>query len=149
MPRGGTTLSGEVYHQTLGVTEPADYLTQLSTERYTRGELWLAGRTYASVSLGQEITPLIQSNLAVIANVTEPSALVAPGISVSVSDEVQLAVGGFAGVGERPDEGSLEDLLDPKTGAILEGDALNEAMGLNSEFGFYPASAYVQLKAYF
>lgn len=149
MPRGGTTLSGEVYHQTLGVSEPADYLTQLSGERYTRGELWLAGRTYASVSLGQEITPLIQSSLAVIANVAEPSALVAPGITVSVSDEVQLAVGGFAGVGERPDEGSIEDLLDPKTGALLEGDALNEAMGLNSEFGFYPASAYVQLKAYF
>lgn len=149
MPRGGTTLSGEVYHQTLGATEPADYLTQLSTERYTRGELWLAGRTYASVSLGQEITPLLQGSLAVIANVAEPSALIAPGISVSISDEVQLAAGGFAGVGARPDEGSLEDLLDPETGSLLEGAALNEAMGLNSEFGFYPASAYVQLKAYF
>ena len=149
MPRGGTTLSAEVYHQTLGVTEPADYLTQLSTARYTRGELWLAGRTYGAVTLGQEITPLIQGSLAVIANVAEPSALVAPGITVSVSDEVQLAVGGFAGVGERPDEGSLEDLLDPRTGALLEGAELNEAMGLNSEFGFYPASAYVQLKAYF
>ena len=149
MPRGGTSLSGEVYHQTLGATDPDDYLSQLSTERYTRGELWLAGRTYASLALGQEITPLIQSNLAVIANVVEPSALVAPGITVSVSDEVQLALGGFAGVGERPDEGSLEDLLDPRTGALLEGDALNEAMGLNSEFGFYPSSAYVQLRAYF
>lgn len=143
LPRDGTSLTGEVYHQTLGATEPDDYLTQLSGERYTRGELWLAGRSYVAVTLGQEITPLIQSNLSVVANLSDPSALVAPGVSVSVSDEVQLVVGGFAGAGERPDDEEVRGLL------LMNEEERNRALGLNSEFGFYPSSVYVQLKAYF
>ena len=143
VPRGGTTLTGEVYHQTLGAAATEDYLSQLSGERYARGELWLAGRTYAAVTLGQEITPLIQGTLAVVANLADPSALVAPGVNVSVSDEVQLVVGGFTGVGERPDDDEIQGML------FMDEEELNQALGLNSEFGFYPASAYVQLKAYF
>ena len=43
-----TSLTAELYHQTLGVTDPKDYLGQLSGDRYLRGELWTAGTTYAS-----------------------------------------------------------------------------------------------------
>jgi hypothetical protein len=144
-----TSLSAEVYYQSLGAADPDGYLTQLSGDRYLRGELWLAGATYASASVGQEITPLVQASLAVIANVMDPSAMVAPNVSVSVSDEVALILGGFGGLGRRPEEVALEDLFDPEAGGPLEGEALNAALGVQSEFGFYPSSAYVQLKAYF
>ena len=58
-------------------------------------------------------------------------------------------MGGFVGLGERPDEPDAIDLLDPNTGFPLQGEALNTALGVNSEFGMYPSSAYVQMKAYF
>ena len=142
-------LTAEVYHQSLGVTSPEDYLTQLESERFQRGELWLVGTTYASGTLAYQATPLIQSTATLIGNVVDGSALLAPGVTVSVSDEVQLVVGGFVGLGERPDELQVTDLLDPVTGFPIQGESFNTALGVNDEFGFYPSSAYVQMKAYF
>jgi len=142
-------ITSEIYHQTLGVTEPDAYLTQREGERYRRGELWLVGTTYGSASLSYQVTPLIQGSASLIGNLMDASALFAPGLTVSVSDEVQLVMGGFMGVGERPDEPALTDLVDPSTGFPLQGEALNSALGVNSEFGFYPSSAHLQLKAYF
>ena len=57
---GDLTLSGELYHQSLGAENPDGYLSQLRTERYARGELWLAGQTYASGSVSYQVTPLIR-----------------------------------------------------------------------------------------
>jgi hypothetical protein len=141
--------TSELYHQTVGVTDPKDYLTQLSGERYQRGELWLVGTTYGSASVSYQVTPLVQGSASLIGNFFDTSALFAPGINVSISDEVQLVMGGFMGLGERPDELSLIDLVDPSTGFPLQGQALNSALGVNSEFGFYPSSAHLGLKAYF
>lgn len=146
---GDLTVSGEAYHQSLGASDPQRYLTQLSGERYGRGELWLAGQTYASASLGYQFTPLILGTVAVIGNALDGSALVAPNAVVSVSDEVQLVMGGFIGRGDRPAVVDLADLLDPETGLPLTGDALNASVGVRSEFGLYPSSVYVQMKAYF
>ena len=142
-------ITSEVYHQSLGVTSSEDYLTQLEGSRYQRGELWLVGTTYASGTVAYQVTPLVQTTTMLIGNVMDGSALLAPGVTVSVSDEVQLVVGGFVGLGERPDEVQVSDLLDPSTGFPVQGESLNAALGVNDEFGFYPSSAYVQMKAYF
>ena len=143
------TLIAELYHQTLGVTDPEGYLSQLEGDRYRRGELWLAGTTYGSTSILYQLTPLMEASTTIIANMLDSSALLAPGLIVSVSDEVELVVGGFIGVGQRPDDISLVDILDPQTGFPLQGDALNSSLGVNSEFGLYPSSAHLQMKAYF
>ena len=58
-------------------------------------------------------------------------------------------MGGFIGRGDRPAVVDLADLLDPETGLPLTGDALNASVGVRSEFGLYPSSVYVQMKAYF
>ncbi len=141
--------TSEVYHQTLGVTDPSDYVTQMEGERYQRGELWLVGTTYGSASVSYQVTPLVQGSASLIGNLVDASALFAPGLNVSVSDEVQLVMGGFISLGDRPDELSVTDLVDPSTGFPLQGKALNSALGVNSEFGFYPSSAHLELKAYF
>lgn len=143
------TLMGEVYHQSLGAENPDGYLSQLATERYARGELWLAGQTYASGSVSYQLTPLILGTVAVIGNASDGSALVAPNASISVSDEVQIVVGGFMGRGERPAIVDALDLLDPETGLPITGDDLYSSLGVRSEFGLYPSSAYLQMKAYF
>ncbi len=148
-PTGTTTLSGELYLQTFGTTDPDEYLIVAQTDRFARGEVWNFGVAYGAVSWAQEITPLITSNLAVIGNLTDASAMVAPNLSWSVSENASLGVGGFVGLGKRPDPLSPLDLVDPTTFAPLGDRAAAAAMGLNSEFGLYPAAVFTNFRAYF
>jgi hypothetical protein len=132
-PTNTTFVSAEVYLQSFGATDAADYSAAFLDPRYARGEVWLLGLAYAGVAVGQEITPLVSANVSVIGNVVDPSALLVAGLSVSVSDDAAIALGAFYGLGERPGE------LDLTTGSLP----------LNSEFGLYPAALYSQVRVYF
>lgn len=136
---GKLMLSGEVYVQSNGATDPQDYLSMYENDRFARGELWLAGRTYAGLSASYQLHPLLYGSLAVISNVEDPSALVAPALSWSVSDEVSASLSGFVGLGARPDQVEALDLLDPDFDA---GDPIN------SEFGNMPAALFFSMAAY-
>jgi len=125
-PTDKTTLSGEVYVQTLGPADRSGYLAFAMNDRFARGELWLLGRYYAGLVVSQEITPLIHGSLGLIGNLGDPSLLVAPTLAWSVGENSELDAGAFFGVGKRP-----------------------EALALNSEFGLYPATAFVEMKVYF
>ena len=143
------TITSEVYQQTVGSPESDGYLSALESERHQRGELWLVGTTYGSVSVSYELGPLVQANTTWLANLVDGSALLVPGVTFSVSDEVQVVVGGFMGLGERPDEVDILNLIDAETGLPLGREERNSALGVNDEFGLYPSSAHVQMKAYF
>lgn len=132
MPTGKTTVTAEVYLQTLGATTPDGYGAMLADPRFLRGEVWQLGRYYAGVAVGQEITPLVRANLAAIANLADPSALLAPGLAWSVSNEAEVSLGLWMGLGERPTT---------PTGA---GD-----LGLRSEFGLYPAAVFLRAATWF
>ena len=125
------TVSGEAYYQGFGASDPDGYLAVLTSPRFARGEVWQAGQVYGAVALSQEITPLVAGSVAVISNLLDPSALIAPGLTWSISDEAAMGIGGYFGAGERPD---FDDPLQPE---------------IRSEFGLYPAAGYLQLKAYF
>ncbi len=125
-PFENTTLSGEVYVQTLGQSDPADFLLFGLDPRSASGELWLLGRVYAGAAWMQQITPLVTGSLAVIGNLEDPSAFIAPGLDWSVADDVVVTAGGFIGVGQRPN-----------------------GLALRSEFGTYPVVGYLQLRTYF
>lgn len=150
-PTGTTTLTGEAYLQSLGATDPEDYLAALDDPRVARGELWAMGQLYASVAVAQEVTPLVHANLAVVGNLRDPSALVSLGGSWSVSDDAVVALGAYLGAGERPDRIELGFAVDPETLAPTlvppSDDAL--AASVNSEFGLYPAMGFVQMRTYF
>ena len=64
--------------------------------------------------------------------------MLSPGLSLSVSDEVQLVAGGYFGVGERP-----------KTTSVTEVLINPDALVIESEFGMMPGSGFIQLKSYF
>jgi hypothetical protein len=136
-PYERATLNGELYMQTLGAESVDDYFTFASSERFARGELWLLGRYYGSLSFSQEVTPLVFANISVITNFMDSSAMITPSLQVSVSDEVQLNLGGYIGLGEAPDEITLTELL------------LGEDMSINSEFGMLSKTAFLQCKMYF
>lgn len=125
-PGSRTTLSGEAYVQSNGATDPADYLAQAQGDRYLRGELWALGRSYVGLSWAQELRPTITSSLAVIANVEDPSAMVIPGVNVSVADNADLSAGAYLGLGKRP-----------------------EGLTFRSELGFLPTTAYARMAMYF
>jgi hypothetical protein len=132
-------LMGEAYVQTLGTDDPSQYLNHYSDPRYARGELWLAGRYYAGLSGSYAVHPLLNTSVAFIANLEDRSALVAPALSWSVSDEVSASVSGFVGVGERPDDVEPLDMLSPD---FEVGDSVN------SEFGLMPRAVFVSMAAY-
>jgi hypothetical protein len=126
LPTGGVALFAEVYGQSNGADDPADYLVLAGSPRVARGELWLLGRLYAGVGATLEVTPLVVASLATIVNIEDPSALVLPSLVWSVSDEAELSAGAFMGVGARP-----------------------EGLQLQSEMGLVPATAYVRMAAWF
>jgi hypothetical protein len=120
-----TSLTGELYVQTNGATDSDDYLLRALEPRYARGELWALGRLYAGLAVAQEFTPTVSGALAVLANLEDPSFLLAPTLAVNVSAETALSAGMYVGVGERP-----------------------EGFVARSEMGLLPATAFVRLAVY-
>ena len=133
---GTTTISTEVYVQTLGADDPADYLAQWQSERVARGELWPAGRYYAAVAVSHEIIPIVSVSGSLIANLADPSALFAPSLNWSVSDEAAVSAGAYVGLGKRPHDIGDEGLLD-----------VDQAV--RSELGLVPVTVYLSMRAYF
>ena len=131
-----STINGELYYQSLGKSNPEDYLEFSQSERFGRGEIWLMGQSYVSVAWSQELTPLVQGNLSVIGNLNDQSTMLSPGISISVSDNTQASLGGFMGIGEQPEDVALSDLME-------------DTQILNSEFGFFPKMFFAQMRCYF
>jgi hypothetical protein len=144
-PTTTTTITGEVYVQTFGHAKADQLFTTLASERVRRGEVWLGGLAYAALAVSQEITPLLVGNVAVIMNLTDPSALLTPSVTWSISDEVVAVFGGYVGLGQRPEAHPvvLDELPPVPTTADLT------VLRPRSEFGTYPATLFVQLKAYF
>lgn len=149
-PTGTSTLSAEAYLQTFGTTDPDEYLLIAQQDRFARGQVWNWGVGYVGLSWAEEITPLVSANLGLISNVTDPSTMVTPSINWSIADNAVFGIGGFGGLGARPDaDVRPEDLVDPVTFQPLGPRATAAAMGLNSEFGTYPIALFTNMKAYF
>lgn len=146
-PTAKTTISGEAYVQTLGAADPSGYLAFARGERFARGELWTMGRAYAALSVAQEFTALVAGSVSVIGNLADPSALVAPGLSVSAADDVAVGLGGYVSLGARPDEVPL--VLDPATFQVLPPATRALDRSVNSEFGLYPTTVFLSMKAWF
>ena len=144
-PTGTTTLAGEVYVQTFGSTDAADLFDTLGSERAARGEVWQAGLVYAALSVSQEITPLLIGCLGAIGNLTDPSVLLTPSVSWSIAGNVDAVFGGYVGLGARPEGRTLD--LDNLPDAPTADDL--SVLTPRSEFGTYPATVFVQLRAYF
>lgn len=125
LPEPRSTLSAELYLQTLGTKDPGQMLALYTAPRWLRGELWAVGRGYASLAWGRELSALSQASLALVANVEDPSALLVPGFRLSVADEAELSAGAWLGLGRRP-----------------------EGTTLRSEFGALPATIWARLGAW-
>lgn len=142
-----TGVAAEVYLQSNGETDPADYRAAYSDARHRNGELWLAGRAYAGLSVNQELWPLLSVSLFTIVNIEDPSALLGPSLAWSVSDDVTASLGAYAGLGEGMDPYQVEDWADADQAlsALIQASIKPQA----SEFGDMPLAAFASLQAFF
>ncbi len=145
---GTTVISTEFYLQTLGADDPSGYLEAGSSERVARGEIWLAGQYYGAVAVSQEIIPIVSASGALICNLADPSCLLVPSLSWSVSDEAAVSAGAYFGMGQRPEEISFTELLEATDYSADPEDYL-DAMPIRSELGLIPAAAYLSMRTYF
>ncbi len=136
----------EAYVQTIGAADPQDYLSLYSDPRVERGEIWALGRYYGAVSLAWAATPILSLAGFAVANLADPSALLGPAFSWSVADNADLDLGAYLGTGQRPPDLTMDELL--QAGVTSEDDILT-AIAPRSEFGMYPAMAFLELRAYF
>ncbi|MEO0600419.1 MAG: hypothetical protein AAF211_03230 [Myxococcota bacterium] len=129
-PGPNTTLTAEAYYQGFGSNDPDDFFAIFLGPRFARGEVWQVGRWYASVAVAQEITPLLNLNVAVVGNLADPSMLLTSGLGWSIADDATLSAGIYAGIGPSPDFSGLVPQL-------------------RSEFGTYPPSGFLSVRTYF
>jgi hypothetical protein len=142
------SLTGELYWQSLGADDPSEYLAVTSGERFARGELYLAGQLYAAAAFAWELNPLIRPGVAAIVNLRDGSLLVSPSLGWSVSDEVSVSLGAQLTLGERPEDISPMDLVNPD-GTPKSEQEIGTLFVPRTEFGLYPNVAFLQMSAYF
>jgi hypothetical protein len=94
---GGKNVYGlvEFYYNGLGRT--GDYAKALTeqalVERLSRGEMFTLGRYYLAGQLQVELHPLVQSQTTAIVNLSDPSGLLQPQFTWSVTENVQAILG--------------------------------------------------------
>jgi len=126
MPTPKTTITTEVYGQTLGASDPERYLAQYIDPRYQRGELWLLNKIYAAAAGQYELTPLLHAGGAIILNPSDYSLLLMPNLNWSAAENIALSAGLLLGIGQRP-----------------------EGFVPRSEFGLVPNSFFAHASFYF
>jgi hypothetical protein len=154
MPLEDLSLMGELYWQSFGGADSSEYLGVYSSERFARGEVWAAGRYYAALTAGYQLTPLVGISAFGVVNLADPSAMIGPSLSWSAAQNAELSVGAFFGAGERPHD--IELTMDDVAGVTDEAeyeqvleDILLERTDVGSEFGMIPTVAFAQIKLYF
>ncbi len=116
----------EYHHNGPGIDEPEDYALNALNAAYIEGSVYLLGRNYLAPGLIVEITPLWSMEAAALINIDDSSALLAPSLTYSVSDNATASAGAYMGTGDGP-----------------------EAEVALSEFGSYPDTYYLSFKYYF
>ncbi len=116
----------EYHYNGPGTEEPVDYTLNTLNAAYVHGSVYLLGKNYLAPGINVEITPLLNMEAAALINMDDNSALLAPSLTYSVSDNSTASAGAYIGEGDGPEAGV------PR-----------------SEFGSYPDTYYLSFKYYF
>ncbi len=116
----------EVQHDGYGAARAADLVTVLLSAPFQRGELQALGRDVAAAQATYQIHPLVAAELLTLWDLRDGSLVVAPGASVSASNDVTV-----------------------RAGAYLSAGRGTSGLTLGSEFGSVPTFGYLSLSAFF
>ena len=118
----------EYQHDGFGTSTSDELTSVIQSQPFVRGELQTLGRDVTAGQASYQVHPLTSMDVLVLWNLNDPSALIAPGLSYSLSNEASARAGLFLGVGDGE--------IDP--------DEL-----LPSEFGSVPVIVYGSLSVFF
>ena len=108
----------------------------LVSDAFARGEMQVLGRNTAALQGSYQLHPLWTVDVLLMGNLNDPSLLVAPGATYSVSDEVVARAGLYFGAGK-----GVRSILPPAPGQPIDLPA--------SEYGIVPTLGYLSLSAFF
>ncbi|NIN71695.1 MAG: hypothetical protein GTO46_07140 [Gemmatimonadetes bacterium] len=118
----------EYQHDDFGAAGSAELLGVVFSDPLARGEMQVLGRDEVAAQAAFQAHPLLGTTLLVLCNLNDPSALIFPGASYSLSNEVTLQAGIYLGIGD----GTPESLFE-----------------IPSEYGIVPTTVYLSLTAFF
>jgi hypothetical protein len=118
----------EYQHDGFGASSAEDLSRVIGSDPFARGELQVLGRDEIAAQSSYQVHPLWSTGLLLLWNLNDGSALLAPSVSYSASNEVTLRGGLFLGLGDDTAGGQGE---------------------LPSEYGIVPTFLYVSLTAFF
>lgn len=118
----------EYQQDDFGASSADDLVDVLRSDAFARGELQTLGKHVVAAQGAYQLHPLIGTDLVVLWNVTDPSVLLAPGVSYSVSEEAAARAGLFVGLGS---------------------ETATLSRPVPSEFGVTPTILYASLSVFF
>lgn len=148
-PHEKWVLSAEYAFNGFGSTNPKRYAAILSSARVIRGEVFGAGQHQAALAASFLANDLLSATLAVLGNLTYPSAILIPSLEYSFTQTVLIRAGGYVPLGRGPDP-RVYGWLTPAD-AVTNSEAYQAASttrGLRSEFGASSFGAFLQVGVY-
>jgi len=113
----------EQFYNGSGFDSINDYAEALTA---TESESTYLGRNYSALGIGYELTPLLNAQMLVMANLMDHSYLLSFNSVYSLSDEAELAFNFGIPIGKKP-----------------------EGVEIESEFGLYPSTVNIEVRYYF
>ncbi len=119
-----------VMYQDFGARHPGDLVSVYADAPYREGWAFLGSAGYGLVTLHRQIHPLVNADAAGLVNAVDGSTLWQPRVTVSVSDNADLAFYGWIGTGRKP---NIENVM----------------LAPRSEFGMFPDGGGVYARWFF
>jgi hypothetical protein len=126
-------VSGEYHFNGFGTTNADNYLSAAREASFQRGETYFLGRHYTGLSGTYTGLNKFRFSMTGIANLADPSGLVAPSIMYEMSSNSDLTLGAYRGFGEEP-------RIQTTAASPLQ---------LRSEYGTYGGFYYAQFRGFF
>jgi hypothetical protein len=135
-PGRGPYVLGEYYYYGAGATNTEGLNQVLRDNRIlSRGTL-LLGRHNLGLGTSYEILPILMGMFNVLVNLTDPSAILNPVLEYSVADNAVATAGCTIPLGEAP------------TFILSPGGVGVQDVRLNSEYGTYPFTFFIEVRFY-
>ena len=122
----------EYHHSQAGATDPANYLAELNSPAFQDGGVYLLGENYLIPALNWTATPLLGIAASAFVNLDDASTFLRLNGEYNPFDNLYTDVGLFVGVGKGTNVSLVPATID-----------------VGSEFGAFPATAYVSMRYYF
>ena len=131
---GGNTYAFIEYHfNQVGSNQAEEYHQALLHPAYSDGAVYLMGQHYLIPGVSLQVSPLVTAGGQILANLGDPSLLVAPNLEYNIAENIYLSAGAYIGLGSAPSV-TLEEL---------------SGLRFDSEFGAYSDAYFMSLRTYF